>query len=78
MCSDGLIDLYSRHSTAGISTAFQRWLTRTSVSGYFSDNLALDILVDALDGTEKANKMLSGESLSGRRVDDTTVIVVQL
>jgi pyruvate dehydrogenase phosphatase len=78
LCSDGLVDLYSRRSKVrDIAQAVQSWTT--TLTGGGGDNLALDLLWDALGGDEgidASSKVIRG--MSNRRVDDTTVIVLQL
>ena len=78
LCSDGLIDLYSRRSKIkDIAQAVQLWITTLTHEG--RDNLALDLLWDALggdDGAEVSSKIVRGTS--NKRVDDTTVVVLQL
>lgn len=75
LCSDGLVDLYSK--TEDIAQAVQSWITTLNCEG--SDNLALDLLWDALSrdrGIEATSGIIRGTG--GGRVDDTTVIVLQL
>jgi pyruvate dehydrogenase phosphatase len=78
LCSDGLIDLYSRRSKVNdITQAIQLWITTLTREG--GDNLALDLLWDALGGdcgVEASSKIIRG--ISNMRVDDTTVVVLQL
>lgn len=78
MCSDGLIDLYSRRSRVkNITEAIRPWLI--SSTHQKSDNLAFDLLWDALggdDGVEESSTIIRG--MSRRRVDDTTVVVLRL
>ena len=78
LCSDGLVDLYSRHSKVeDMAQAVQSWITALACVG--SDNLALDLLWDALGGdvgVEVSSKIVRG--MSNKRVDDTTVVVLQL
>ncbi|KAF8968819.1 phosphatase 2C-like domain-containing protein [Flammula alnicola] len=78
LCSDGLCDLYSRRSqTRDIAQDVQLWLT--TLTRESSDNLALELLWDALGGDDRieaASKIVRG--MPGRRVDDTTVVVLQL
>ena len=78
LCSDGLIDLYSRRSKIkDIAQAVQLWITMLTHEG--RDNLALDLLWDALggdDGAEVSSKIVRGTS--NKWVDDTTVVVLQL
>jgi pyruvate dehydrogenase phosphatase len=78
LCSDGLVNLYSRRSQVeDIAQAVQSWITTLTCEG--SDNLALDLLWDALGGDggiEVSSKIVQG--MSNKRVDDTTVIVLQL
>ncbi|KAJ6617910.1 phosphatase 2C-like domain-containing protein [Mycena sp. CBHHK59/15] len=64
MCSDGLIDLYSRNSPGvEIDEAIRTWLTSNPT--HFNDdpekNLALDILWDAIGGADKVKSMLTGD-----------------
>ena len=79
LCSDGLVGLYSRCSKVeDIAQAVQSWITMLTREG--SDNLALDILWDALGGdkgVEVSSKIVRGMS-SNKRVDDTTAVVLQL
>jgi len=78
LCSDGLVDLYSRRSKVeDIAQAIQLWITALTREG--SDNLALDLLWDALggdEGVEVSSEIVRG--MSNKRVDDTTIIVLQL
>lgn len=78
MYSDGLLDLYKRrskdHSIAGV---IREWLTNSALQNGRDKNLAVDLLWDALGDIGAVIKMLTQEP-SGRRVDDTTVIVVPL
>jgi pyruvate dehydrogenase phosphatase len=78
LCSDGLVDLYSRRSKVeDIAQAVQSWITMSACEG--SNNLALDLLWDALGGDggiEVSSKIVRG--MSKKRVDDTTVIVLKL
>jgi hypothetical protein len=60
-----------------IAQAVQSWITTLTCEG--SDNLALDLLWDTLGGDggiEVSSKIIQG--MSNKRVDDTTVIVLQL
>ena len=79
LCSDGLCDLYKRRSpTSSPPKDVQLWLTTTSLIECRS-NLASEILWDALDGDggiQAATKTVRG--MPGRRIDDTTVVVIQL
>ena len=79
LCSDGLCDLYKRWSPmSALPKHVQLWLTTSSPLEYRS-NLALDLLWDALDGdgdVQAATKIVRG--LPGRRIDDTTIVVIQL
>lgn len=78
LCSDGLVDLYSRRSKGeDIAHSVQSWITALTYEG--RDNLALDLLWDALGGNcgiEASSKIIRG--MSNKRVDDTTVMVLQL
>ncbi|KAF8907859.1 phosphatase 2C-like domain-containing protein [Gymnopilus junonius] len=78
LCSDGLSDLYSRRShRSDISRDIEMWLTKSTPLGI--DNLALSLLWDALggnEGLEMASRLIKG--IPGKRVDDTTVVVLQL
>jgi pyruvate dehydrogenase phosphatase len=78
LCSDGLVDLYSRRSKMeDIAQAVQSWITASTCEG--RDNLAADLLWDALGGNggiEASSKIIRG--MSNKRVDDTTVMVLQL
>jgi serine/threonine protein phosphatase PrpC len=78
LCSDGLVDLYSRCSKVeDMAQAVKSWITTLTCEG--SDNLALALLWDALGGdagVKVSNKIVRG--VSNKRVDDTTVIVLQL
>jgi serine/threonine protein phosphatase PrpC len=75
LCSDGLVDLYSRYSKVeDIAQAVQLWITALT---FERDNLALDLLWDALGGdkgVEVSSKIVRG--MSKGRVDDTTVVVL--
>ena len=79
LCSDGLCDLYKRRSPmSALPKDVQLWLT-TSYPLECRSNLALDLLWDALDGdgdVQAATKIVRG--LPGRRIDDTTIVVIQL
>ena len=53
------------------------WLTTSPIK--CRSNLALELLWDALDGdseVQAATKIVRG--MPGRRIDDTTVVVIQL
>jgi len=63
-----------------IAQAVQSWITG-ALTYEGSDNLALDLLWDALGGDkgiELSSKIVGGMSGSNKRVDDTTVVVLQL
>ena len=79
LCSDGLCDLYKRRSpSSSLPKDVQLWLTTTSPIECRS-NLASELLWDALDGdggVQAATKIARG--MPGRRIDDTTVVVIQL
>ena len=79
LCSDGLCHLYKRQSSiTNLPKDIQLWLTSTSPFECRS-NLALELLWDALDGdgeVQAVTKIVRG--VSGRRIDDTTVVVIQL
>ena len=79
LCSDGLCDLYKRRSpSSSLRKDVQLWLTTTSLIECRS-NLASELLWDALDGdggVQAATKIARG--MPGRRIDDTTVVVIQL
>lgn len=82
LCSDGLVDLYSRRSKVqDISQAVLPWITALDRKGETNiDNLAQDLLWDSLGGdagVETSSKIIQGIT-SGRRVDDTTAIVLRL
>lgn len=78
LCSDGLSDLYSRRSQrCDIARNIEMWLT--NLTPHDRGNLALNLLWDALGGNEEldtASKIIRG--MPGRRVDDTTALVLQL
>jgi pyruvate dehydrogenase phosphatase len=78
LCSDGLCDLYNRRSSIGdLSKDVQLWLTTSPIE--CGRNLALELLWDALSGdgeVQAATKIVRG--MPGRRIDDTTVVVIQL
>jgi serine/threonine protein phosphatase PrpC len=78
LCSDGLVDLYSRRSKVDdIALAVQSWLT--ALTREDSDNLALDLLWDALGRDERVEmSSIIIRGMSNKRVDDTTVVVLQL
>lgn len=77
--SDGLGDLYSRWTKERIlADSIRPWLSRLDRNQ--SDNLALDLLWDSIGGdedVERASKIVR-RTTSGRRVDDTTIAVLQL
>jgi len=78
LCSDGLVDLYSRSSKVeDIALAVQSWLT--TLAREDGDNLALDLLWDALGRDERVEaSSIIIQGMSNKRVDDTTVVVLQL
>jgi pyruvate dehydrogenase phosphatase len=81
LCSDGLCDLYKRRSPiSNLPKDVQLWLT-TSSPIECRGNLAFELLWDALKGdggvqTATAIKIVRG--MPGRRIDDTTVVVIQV
>ena len=79
LCSDGLRGLYKKRSPiSNLPKDVQLWLT-TSSPIECKSNLALELLWDALDGdggVQTATKIVRG--MPGRRIDDTTVVVIQL
>jgi len=78
LCSDGLINLYSQRSKVkDIAQAVQIWITTLPLE--VSDNLALDLLWNALVGDNEV-EIVSGiiRGTLDRRVDDTTVIGLPL
>ena len=79
LCSDRLCDLYKRQSPiSSLPQDVQLWLTTTSPIECRS-NLASELLWDALDGDggiQAATKTVRG--MPGRRIDDNTVVVIQL
>jgi hypothetical protein len=78
LCSDGLFNLYSRGAKVkDTAQAVQLWVA--SLVHEEGNNLALDLLWDALgggDGLEMSCDIIRGKSR--KRVDDTTVVVLQL
>ena len=78
LCSDGLCGLYKRRSPiSSLPKDVQLWLTNSHIE--HKSNLALELLWDALDGgggVQAATKIVRG--MPGRRIDDTTVVVIQL
>ena len=78
LCPDGLFDLYKRRSPiSDLSKDVQLWLTTSPIE--CRNNLAFELLWDALDGdggVQAATKIVRG--MPGRRIDDTTVVVIQL
>jgi hypothetical protein len=78
LSSDGLVNLYSRRSKVeDTAQAVQSWISTLTRDG--SDNLALDLLWDALGGdpgVQISNDIVRG--MSNKRVDDTTVVVLPL
>lgn len=78
LCSDGLVDLYKRRSSiSDLPKGVQLWLTTSPIE--CGSNLASELLWDALGGdggVQAATKIVRG--MPGRRIDDTTVVIVQL
>ena len=79
LCSDRLSGLYKRPSPiSNLPRDVQLWLNNASLLGC-RGNLALELLWDALDGdcgVQAASAIVRG--LPGRRIDDTTIVVIQL
>ena len=77
LCSDGLCDLYKRRPpTSSLPKDVQLWLA-TAFPVECRSNLASELLWEALDGDsgrQAATKIVRG--MPGRRIDDTTVVVV--
>ncbi|TFK75287.1 protein serine threonine phosphatase 2C [Pluteus cervinus] len=77
MCSDGLLDLYEDQGLDPVSTR-RAWM-RVIEEADGGDNLALNILKDALGGedVERVSRMMTVEMFY-RWMDDTTILVQRL
>ena len=73
MCSDGLMDLYEDERLEFLA---KKWVSKIGGDCQKKDNLALDVLREALGGKdeEKVSRMLTVE-MSFRWMDDTTILV---
>ncbi|PBK66267.1 protein serine/threonine phosphatase 2C [Armillaria solidipes] len=80
LATDGLIGLYSKSTKVKTTVdAAPLWLATINCARKGSSNLALDLLWNALGGDGEANLYSSMvRQQFGRRVDDTTIIVLPL
>lgn len=79
MCSDGLMDLYDEDRLDLKGMLAPRWVQHVAARSRGSKNLALDLLRDALGGSDadKVSRMITVE-MTFRWMDDTTILVQRL